>query len=840
MNWWLLINLIPTLIWSLNPNGTHKIKIGVNLGEIPSYTVIQSIFLRAAQLNEQHPTLISNDSSIEIIWLDNKISSSQTIKNALQFSNTGVLSVIGSGMSRLSIINSLISNPYGIVQCCGSSTNAQLSSKTQYPTFFRTIPTDNSAAAAMVGYIAASGWSSIALIYSNEPYGQGIANTITILCRSQNITIQSVSPFDIGGNPAAARDIILNILDLDSKIIVYLGYPVEYGTLIEEAIKYGVFGNGYVWILSDASIGYKEDLPNTFQKLAGSLLFIPQEAIGPQALEFNDYYSQNRLKSNFTYRNETATSPTTFSYFFATCVDLMINGFDRLLKSNDSFTVDDLATGKLNHLLTVPDSFQFPNLETPSGIVKSDENGDRIGNFDILNIQPDGNSLIVSTWTDGKRIDLAPYYYPGGSSIQPKDRVIVEDIAIYAQLGGTLSILSIIFFVIVGLVWLITFVGTIKYRNSIVIRKSSGSIGLIMQLAMLLANFQFLIMIGKPTPAICLLDSVILPISFSAYYGVLLMKSFRLFRVLNFTTANKWSNNKVVCYGLLWSIPTIVIVIVWNAMDMPMPSTIKLSYNSYYWTCKSKEIQSPVIASLLIYNGFILLSNVLMAIQIRNIEISYNDSKMIGISIYNVTIIALFCCISLLSSTMGFDKLFLIKIISSFYVILFNILTTFSFKVFQAYNAKSLERKDTTESDKHGMSLKNTAKTEDVDVMVYFVSNIRDLFKRSDSYKICQLSQDSVQLSPVKNPFKRHSMAPIIWNIKELNHFECRIFETSMILVETNEIVTILKIDNADDLKSYKTFFQHWNGYIVHKTNAIETNMIVKNDKPADLQTKVI
>ncbi|KAI8895824.1 periplasmic binding protein-like I [Globomyces pollinis-pini] len=819
----ILLLLISTLFHyssSLSVNGTQKIKIGVNLGFSPSLHAVEAVILRSKQLNSRNDDLVSLDASIEIIFLDNLVSSSQTIENALELGARKVLGVIGSGFSRLSILNALITETYGIIQC-DFCTNSQLSSKSQFPNFFRTIPTDDSEAAAIIGYIKQSGWERITLVYTNEAYGQGLSSTMTILSRAAGISIVSSYAFDIGGTAKQANDIMLNVQGVESKIIVFLGYAKEYGTVIDAAIKNHVFGKDYVWIASDGIADWKVVLPSASQSLiAGTLIFLPQEASGSEAIAFNEYWSQNRL-----YMGSNATElPSTFSYFASSCVDLMIHGFHRLLKSNDNLTVEDLGTGKLNDLLTVPESFQFPNLATPSGFVKSDENGDRIGNFDIFNIQPDGSSLIVSTWTDGKRMDLAPYYYPGGSSIQPKDRVIVEDIAIYAHLGGTLSILSIIFFVIVGLIWLVTFVGTIKYRNSIVIRKSSGSIGLVMQLALLLANFQFLIMIGKPTPVICVLDSFILPISFSAYYGVLLMKSFRLFRVLNFTRAKKWSNNKVVFYGLLWSVPTLAIVISWCAIDTSIPMVNKLSSSSYYWTCKSKEIQFPVIAALLIYNGFILLSNVLMAIQIRNIELSYNDSKLIGISIYNVSVIALFCCISLFSTSMSFDIMFLIKIISMFYVIMFNMLTTFSKPLYNAYHHKVSATDGSLSKTSDNVSI-----TTRSSITLYNAVHGKDMFKKPNKLEIFGKTISLVQLRKVNLITQSEEME---WDLTKVKHLLFMIICPLMIQVEMDNNSYIIQFIDEMDANAWISYFKQWEIQI-HKQCVADLDTRIKTKVPS-------
>ncbi|XP_068613893.1 extracellular calcium-sensing receptor-like [Brachionichthys hirsutus] len=91
-----------------------------------------------------------------------------------------VMGIVGESGSSPSISMSRVIGPFNIPQVSHFATCACLSDKEQYPNFFRTIPSDNFQADAMVKLVKAFGWTWIGAVRSDSDYGNnGMAVFLT-------------------------------------------------------------------------------------------------------------------------------------------------------------------------------------------------------------------------------------------------------------------------------------------------------------------------------------------------------------------------------------------------------------------------------------------------------------------------------------------------------------------------------------------------------------------------------------------------------------------------------------------------------------------------------------
>jgi ABC-type branched-subunit amino acid transport system substrate-binding protein len=240
----------------LSPNGTIKIRIGVNLGvdpvnDLSMVDLPQGVYIRAHHFN-QITDLIHPDASVELVYLNHFVSKSRTIQNSIELANRGVIAAIGSTYSSLTELGSLITQTYNIPLCDGGATSPTLSNKGIYPNFFRTIPNDAAQAEAILGFVLSQGWSKVAIVYTTESYGQGLATFFTNTARANNVTILSSQPIYPGATAQKFSDTAANFKDSGARIFIYFGYPEEYVGLVREAKKNGIYGVGYNWIGGDA------------------------------------------------------------------------------------------------------------------------------------------------------------------------------------------------------------------------------------------------------------------------------------------------------------------------------------------------------------------------------------------------------------------------------------------------------------------------------------------------------------------------------------------------------------------------------------------------------------
>ncbi|KAL1256596.1 hypothetical protein QQF64_012141 [Cirrhinus molitorella] len=94
--------------------------------------------------------------------------------------SAAVPALVGESGSTPSISISRFFGPFGIPQVSHYATCACLSDKRQYPTFFRTIPSDHHQAAALARMVKHFGWTWIGAVRSDSDYGNnGMASFLT-------------------------------------------------------------------------------------------------------------------------------------------------------------------------------------------------------------------------------------------------------------------------------------------------------------------------------------------------------------------------------------------------------------------------------------------------------------------------------------------------------------------------------------------------------------------------------------------------------------------------------------------------------------------------------------
>ncbi|KAJ3269622.1 Metabotropic glutamate receptor 1 [Terramyces sp. JEL0728] len=290
-----------------------------------------------------------------------------------------------------------------------------------------------------------------------------------------------------------------------------------------------------------------------------------------------------------------------------------------------------------------------------------------------MNIQADASLIQVAKWSNGVEYQLQPYYYPGGASYKPADAIDPTTVADYLQSSGDpLGILSIALFLIGVIVSLTTILGTLIYRNHPMIRASDVFVGFAMQLCIFIAWFDLLTMVGKPTVATCTIDSVILPICFAVYYGLMFMKNYRLYMIFTNPTKYIFNTYATIAIGFIFGIPSAIIIAIWNAQDAPRPAAHAVVKGTYAWTCSSSSTsyQSGIVAALAMYSAVILVLNLLIAFKTRNVPSKYSETKIV-----------LFAISILLTNGLGFRLKAGVKMIAEFYLLIFNLISSFSLKI---------------------------------------------------------------------------------------------------------------------------------------------------------------
>jgi hypothetical protein len=380
----------------------------------------------------------------------------------------------------------------------------------------------------------------------------------------------------------------------------------------------------------------------------------------------------------------TKASPGPFVYFTASCLDLVLYGLDKFLKSNPAYSVESLANGTYNSLFKVPSSFSFPDVGTPAGKILLNSVGDREGDYNIMNVDAMGEVKLAGRWSNQQFQLFQQMNYPGNTAKRPKDAIDPNDVADFAILSDAGGVIGILCSLIGVLLAFGTMTFFIIHRGAKAITSMGLKISLVQIMTLGFAYLQFLLMIEKPSNITCTLDSVLLPVLFSFYYGVLFAKGYRIYSIFNAVgQSSRFVDWKVILLGVILAFPTIITVLVWIGLEPPSPLIVQSSPLTYYWTCSSSSsMQSITFGILIAWNTVVLLMNLILVFKSTNIPTRFYNGKSTTLSVYNTAMVLLFLLVILSSDSMGFRVKLYVKLLGVFYILTFNLVAEFTSKLF--------------------------------------------------------------------------------------------------------------------------------------------------------------
>ncbi|KAM4742042.1 extracellular calcium-sensing receptor-like [Anableps anableps] len=130
-----------------------------------------------------------------------------------------VMGVIGDSGSTQSISISRIFGPFNIPLVSHFATCACLSDKRQYPTFFRTIPSDHYQADAMAKLVKHFGWTWIGAIHSDSDYGRNGMASFLEAARREGICVEYTESF-YRSDPKSKIQKVADVIRRSTAIVV--------------------------------------------------------------------------------------------------------------------------------------------------------------------------------------------------------------------------------------------------------------------------------------------------------------------------------------------------------------------------------------------------------------------------------------------------------------------------------------------------------------------------------------------------------------------------------------------------------------------------------------------
>ncbi|XP_026884875.2 vomeronasal type-2 receptor 1 [Electrophorus electricus] len=186
--------------------------------------------------------------------------------------------LVGAGGCDLSVATARILGLYYFPQVSYSSSCSELESRFQYPTFLRTIPSDEHQSVAMAQLVLRFGWTWVGTIASDDDYGKYGIKRFKEVVEEAGVCISFSETLPKFVAPESIQRIVRTVLDSTAKIVVVFSSDVDLSPLVEVLLQNNVTNRTWIasesWVTS-ALISKQADVLST---LGGTLGFAIQRA----------------------------------------------------------------------------------------------------------------------------------------------------------------------------------------------------------------------------------------------------------------------------------------------------------------------------------------------------------------------------------------------------------------------------------------------------------------------------------------------------------------------------------------------------------------------------------
>ncbi|CAO1348857.1 unnamed protein product [Diamesa tonsa] len=562
-----------------------------------------------------------------------------------------------------------------VVLCYGASSPA-LSDRSRFPTLFRTHPSATVHNPTRIKLMQKFGWSKIAILQQAEEVFISTVEDLENRCKEAGIEIVTRQSF-----LSDPTDAVRNLRRQDARIIVGLFYVVAARRVLCEMYKQQLYGRSYVWFF----IGWYEDnwyevnlqneniscTKDEMKKAAEGHLTTEalmwnqnnQKTIsGMSSEDFRQRLNTDLIKNGYDIghnRYPEGYQEAPLAYDAVWSVALAFNKTMERLKLKSRSLKDFTYTDKeiADEIYAAMNSTQFLGV---SGVVAFSSQGDRIALTQIEQMV-DGQYHKLGYY-DTQADNLTWFnkeQWIGGKV--PQDRTIVRRVLRTVSLPLFICMSTISCCGILVATALIVF--NIWNRHRRVIQQSHpvcntimlfGVITCLVSVVLLGIDGQFV----SPSvyPQICQARAWILSTGFTLAFGAMFSKVWRVHR---FTTKTKTDPKKKVEPWKLYTMVSgllvvdLIILLTWQLQDplerrletFPLEDPISISddikIRPELEHCESIN-NSVWLGVIYGFKGLILVFGLFLAYETRSIKVKQiNDSRYVGMSIYNIAVLCL-------------------------------------------------------------------------------------------------------------------------------------------------------------------------------------------------------
>ncbi|XP_072029935.1 gamma-aminobutyric acid type B receptor subunit 1-like [Amphiura filiformis] len=636
-------------------------------------------YLPASQLAIQH---INANTSVlpdyELVLLDRDTQchtgrGMNAMYEELYNMSTTKLMIYGAGCAVVTDATAQASHLWNLIQISHSSASPKLSDRTLFPRLFRMFPSLSTLNPAKYALVKHYGWRKVATLHHAL---DGFAQPITdFVADADKYGVEIISSESFADNPALQ---VSNLKKQGARIILGSFYETKARQVFCEAYKEGMYGDKYVWIIygwyTDGWWKIRdEDIDCTLEEMEAAVEgYLTVDVLsygigsdtGPAGITPSEFLKkyQEFVGGQEKMLKLTAYQEAPNGYDGIWTIALALKEAQRRMtakyenKDLTSFNYDDSETMEV--LFDIIEETSFRGV---SGPVKFTSTGDRIG---LMVVEQNQNGVekrvaIYDTFKPGQDkfswLKETPISWHNGEP--PADSVREEEIFM------AISTKAFIFMIILSstgiLLAIILLIFNLVYRNRRTIKLSSPYLNNLIIIGALLSYISIIIRgidIGRVSLSVylimCKVDTWCLSIGFALAFGAMFSKTWRVHKIFTSKTAKKIVIKDVQLYGSVAVLLVIVIIILvlWEILDplriarqreetqvQEVGGVILVPIRHY---CLSNYL-SYWNGALFGVDGLLLIFGAFLAYETRHVRVpALNDSKYIGMSIYNVVILS--------------------------------------------------------------------------------------------------------------------------------------------------------------------------------------------------------
>ncbi len=261
----------------LSTSAFAEIKVGIILGftgPIESLTPAMRDSAKLAFQEASDSGVLLGGETITVIEGDSTCVDSSAAQSVAESQvSQGVVAIMGADCSGVTgAIASNVAVPNGVVMISPSATSPGLTTLDDKGLFFRTAPSDARGGQILADITKDRGIKSVAITYTNNDYGKGLADVYEAAVKAHGISVTVVAAHEDGKADYSAEVGVLASAGGDA--VAVIGYLDQGGKgIIQGSIDSGAFDT---FILSDGMIGnsltdaFGKSLNKSFGSLPGS------------------------------------------------------------------------------------------------------------------------------------------------------------------------------------------------------------------------------------------------------------------------------------------------------------------------------------------------------------------------------------------------------------------------------------------------------------------------------------------------------------------------------------------------------------------------------------------